>query len=74
MRTAIVLIMTIGMAVLGLVAGWFVGNLMEITGILDPETFWKTDPENVWACSAIVDGVLGAVVGAIIARRLFSWT
>jgi hypothetical protein len=36
---------------------------MEVTGILDPETFWRTDPENVWGWSAAVGGVVGLGAG-----------
>jgi hypothetical protein len=49
--------------VIGLVTGWFGGQGLEVSGFMKAETVWHTDPENVWAWSALLGGALGSLLG-----------
>ena len=50
---------------LGLVAGWFIGQGLDASGVMKAETFWRTDPENMWAWSAILGGAIGGSSGGL---------
>jgi hypothetical protein len=52
------------LGLIGLAAGWFLGQGLDASGIMDAETIWKTDPENMWAWSAISGGAVGLTLGA----------
>jgi len=56
---------TIGLAVIGLIAGWFIGQGLELSGLLSPETDLHLDPENMWAWSALIGAAIGAITGII---------
>lgn len=62
-RRLVSILVPLGLGLMGCMFGWWIGNLMELTGILDPATFWKTDPENVWAWAAIIGGIAGLAGG-----------
>jgi hypothetical protein len=63
MRLAIALACFVMCGLVGLVTGWFVGQGLEVSGVMDAETVWHTDPENVWAWSAILGAILGSRLG-----------
>ena len=62
MRLAISLAWFMMCGLVGLITGWFVGQGLEVSGVMDAETVWHTDPENVWAWSAI-RAILGSLLG-----------
>ena len=63
MRLGIAVVCFVTCGLVGLVAGWFIGQGLEVSGLMDAETVWHTDPENVWAWSAIIGAILGSLLG-----------
>jgi hypothetical protein len=63
MRFAVALVCVLMCGLVGLVTGWFVGQGLQASGLIDPATVWRMDPENFWAWCAIFGATLGGLAG-----------